>query len=184
MRSSAVGDLALLQNAPQCGQSWGLSFSSLNPGTHRGFFLQREEWVPGESGCGSKMELRLELGGGGKPSTHRLPPRPHMLLRNLQTSLSRNRPVRQTGADAGNLGQRPGWSLGPCLMRWHLSTARPAGGVQGRTPCPPTGQGLRLTNHSSWLHPPRVPKRPSNSSLIPQARGGGAGSTQPVPRHP
>ena len=102
-----------------------------------------------------------------------------MLLRNLQTSLSRNRPVRQTGAGAGNLGQRPGWSLGPCLVCWHLSTARPTGGVQGRAPCPSTGQGLPLTNHSSWLHPPQGPKRQSNSSPIAQARSGGAGGLYP-----
>lgn len=67
-------------SASKCSSVWaelGLSFSPLNPRTLRGFFLQREEWVPGESGCGSKMELRLELGRGGKPST---PPSPSPAL--------------------------------------------------------------------------------------------------------
>lgn len=54
--------------------------------------------------------------------------------------MSRSRPVHQTGTGAGNLGRQPGWSLGPCLVRWCLSTALPCSGG--------TGQG-RLPTHWS-----------------------------------
>lgn len=84
----------------------------------------------GSQACGSRSGLRPEVEMGRVPRE---------LLQNLPVSLSRSRPVCQTGAGAGNLGRGPGWFPGLCLVHGHLSAALPCWAVRGRAVRPPAG---------------------------------------------
>lgn len=91
----------------------------------------------GSQACGSRAGLRLEVEAGRAPRE---------LFQNLQASLSRSRPVCQTGAEAGNLGRGPGGSPGLALCSGTSLRPLPAGAVQGRAVCPPIGLSLALTS--------------------------------------
>ena len=102
----------------------------------------------GSQAWGSRMELRPEVAVGRAPGE---------LLQNLQASLSRSRPVSQTGAGAGNLGRGPAWSPGLCLVRGHLSAACPCWGSPGQGRLSPhwlvPGPHECIALRGPWLHP-------------------------------